>query len=92
MDARQLEVTAELAMPFSVSLVCDLVGLPEEGRDRLLPWARLGFDSWGPLGPRSEAAAGGYRKLVDYSDTVSVPAHLAPGRWGTGHLRRRRSR
>ncbi len=71
-------------MPFSVSLVCDLVGLPEEGRDRLLPWARLGFDSWGPLGPRSEAAAFGYQCLVNYSDTVSVPEHLEPGRWGAG--------
>ena len=83
-DARQLEVIADLAVPFSVSLVCDLVGLPEEGRDRLLPWARQGFDSWGPLGPRSEAAAFGYQCLVKYSDTVSVPEHLEPGRWGAG--------
>ena len=46
-DRRDVEVVAELAVPFSVSLVCDLVGLPDEGRERLLPWARLGFDSMG---------------------------------------------
>jgi cytochrome P450 len=79
-----LDVVADLAVPFSVSLVCDLVGLPAEGRERLLPWARLGFDSWGPPGPRAEAAAVGYQRLVDYSNTVSVPEHLEPGRWGAG--------
>ena len=83
-DRREVEVVTELAVPFSVSLVCDLVGLPEDGRERLLPWARLGFDSWGPPGPRAEAAADGYRCLVDYSNTVSVPEHLEPGRWGAG--------
>ena len=79
-----MEVVGELAVPFSVSVVCDLVGLPDEGRERLLPWARLGFDSWGPPGPRAEAAAVGYQSLVDYSNTVSVPEHLEPGRWGAG--------
>jgi cytochrome P450 len=81
---RDVEVVAELAVPFSVSVVCDLVGLPEEGRERLLPWARQGFDSWGPPGPRTETAANGYQSLVDYSNTVSVPEHLEPGRWGAG--------
>jgi cytochrome P450 len=83
-DRRDVEVVGELAVPFSVSVVCDLVGLPAEGRERLLPWARLGFDSWGPPGPRAEAAAAGYQSLVDYSNTVSVPEHLEPGRWGAG--------
>ena len=83
-ERRDVEVVAELAVPFSVSLVCDLVGLPDEGRERLLPWARLGFDTWGPPGPRAEAAAVGYQRLVDYSNTVSVPEHLEPGRWGAG--------
>ena len=83
-DRRDVEVISELAVPFSVSVVCDLVGLPDEGRERLLPWARLGFDSWGPPGPRAEAAASGYQSLVDYSNTVSVPEHLEPGRWGAG--------
>ena len=82
--AGQLDVVAEVAAPFSVSLVCDLVGLPAEGRDRLLPLARQGFDTWGPLGPRVEAAVDGYQDLVDYSNTVSVPQHLEPGRWGQG--------
>ncbi len=83
-DRRDVEVVGELAVPFSVAVVCDLVGLPDEGRERLLPWARLGFDSWGPPGPRAEAAALGYQSLVDYSNTVSVPEHLEPGRWGAG--------
>jgi cytochrome P450 len=83
-DRRDVEVVSELAVPFSVSVVCDLVGLPDEGRERLLPWARLGFDSWGPPGRRAEAAAAGYQSLVDYSNTVSVPELLEPGRWGAG--------
>jgi cytochrome P450 len=83
-DRREVEVVADLAVPFSVSLVCDLVGLPDDGRDQLLPWARLGFDSWGPPGTRSDDAAAGYQCLVDYSNTVSVPEHLTPGRWGAG--------
>jgi cytochrome P450 len=81
---RDVEVVGELAVPFSVSVVCDLVGLPYKGREQLLPWARLGFDSWGPPGPRAEAAAVGYQCLVDYSNNVSIPEHLEPGRWGAG--------
>jgi cytochrome P450 len=84
LETRDVEVVADVAVPFSVSLVCDLVGLPEQGRERLLPWARLGFDSWGPPGPRAEAASVGYQYLVEYSNTVSVPGHLEPGRWGAG--------
>ena len=83
-DRRDMEVVGELAVPFSVSVVCDLVGLPEEGRERLLTWARLGFDTWGPPGPRAEAAAVGYQSLVNYSNNVSVPEYLEPGRWGAG--------
>jgi cytochrome P450 len=83
-DRRDVEVIGELAVPFSVSVVCDLVGLPDEGRERLLPWARLGFDTWGPPGPRAEAAAVGYQSLVNYSNSVSVPEYLEPGRWGAG--------
>jgi cytochrome P450 len=83
-DRRDVEVVGELAVPFSVSVVCDLVGLPDEGRERLLPWARLGFDTWGPPGPRAEAAAVGYQSLVNYSNSVSVPEYLEPGGWGAG--------
>jgi cytochrome P450 len=81
-DSGDVEVVTELAGPFSVSVVADLVGLPEEGRDELLPWARRGFDAWGPPGPRVDESALGYGCLVEYSNTVSVPAHLEPGRWG----------
>jgi cytochrome P450 len=65
-----------------VSVVGDLVGLPEQDREHLVSWALDGFDLWGPAGDRYERAKPGFRALVEYSERVAIPGRLTPGGWG----------
>jgi hypothetical protein len=82
MDARQLEVIAELAMPFSVPVELQSQTPEPEEREPLALF--LLVDRSNSMGYQSEGLrAGESFRIVDYSDTVSVPEHLEPGRWGT---------
>ncbi|MBV9567145.1 MAG: cytochrome P450 [Hyphomicrobiales bacterium] len=50
------DVATELAPHLPVSIVSELVGLPEEGRERMLDWAPANFDCFGPINERTKAA------------------------------------
>jgi cytochrome P450 len=78
-----VEVVHDLGTAFSVSVVGDLVGLPEEGRHDLVQYALDGFDMWGPTGERYERGRPGFECLLDYVAQVAVPERLTPGGWGT---------
>jgi cytochrome P450 len=77
-----IEAVHDLGAAFSVSVVCDLVGLPEEGRDQLVRYALDGFDLWGLPGERYERAKPGFQALLDYVEHVAIPERMTPGRWG----------
>ena len=77
------DAVGDLARPYTVSVVADLVGLPEEGRSRLLAGSNAGFDRFGPAEPalpgrgaRIPAAAGlradGGRALAASTRTASA--------------------
>jgi cytochrome P450 len=76
------DAAADLAQPYSVNLVADLVGLPIEGREHLLPRAEAAFNTFGPGNARMAAALNGLRDLYEYSQHTAVPGNLTPGRWG----------
>ena len=46
----------DFAQHLPVSVVSHLVGLPEDGRQRMLDWAAATFDALGPMNARAEAA------------------------------------
>jgi cytochrome P450 len=77
------DAVGDLAEPFVVSVVGDLVGLPPEGRSELLANSAAGFDRFGPPNRRYHEAEAGFRRLIDYATTVAVPGRLVPGGWGT---------
>jgi cytochrome P450 len=77
-----LDAVHDLGAAFSVSVVGDLVGLPDEGREHLVQMALDGFDLWGPPGDRYERAKPGSRALLDYVERVAVPEHMTPDGWG----------
>lgn len=78
----RFDAVAELAGPYSVKVVADLVGLPEDERSLLLDRAARAFDTMGPDCPRTSAGQSGLRELFDYSRSVVDERRLASGRWG----------
>jgi cytochrome P450 len=88
------DAVGDLAQPYTVSVVGDLVGLPEEGRSQLLAGSNAGFDRFGPANRHYRAAEPAFRQLLDYVQTVAVPGRLDPdgigarlyATAGNGHL------
>jgi cytochrome P450 len=77
------DAVADLAHRYSVQVVADLCGLPEEGREHLIERASAAFDTFGPDNELCLAAWDGFFELFDYATNVATPDRLTPGRWGT---------
>jgi cytochrome P450 len=77
----RFDAATELAPHLPVSIVSDLVGLPEAGRERMLEWAAANFDCFGPLNDRTVAAFEIVKEMVHYAYTEAVPGKLRPGGW-----------
>jgi cytochrome P450 len=71
---------ADFARFLPVSVVSHLVGLPEEGRERMLAWAAATFDALGPWNARAQAGAKELLELVRYALAVER-SRLAPDGW-----------
>lgn len=78
---KTFDVATELAPHLPVSIVSELVGLPEEGRERMLDWAPANFDCFGPINERTKAAFPIVGEMVNYAFTQCVPGKLKPGGW-----------
>jgi cytochrome P450 len=76
------DAVRDLAQPYTLSVIADLVGLPEEGHSELLANSDAGFNRFGPDNERFRAAEPGFQRLIDYVRTVAVPGRLTPGRKG----------
>ena len=71
---------ADFARRLPVSIVSRLVGLPEEGRERMLEWAAAGFDAVGPLNARAQAAMPQLLEMFRYAGGVRGET-LRPEGW-----------
>lgn len=74
----------DLARPYSLGVVADLVGLPDEGREHLIERATAAFNTFGPDNELLRSSLGGFRDLFQYCTDVATPDRLAPGGWGEG--------
>jgi cytochrome P450 len=70
----------DFAQHLPVAIVSHLVGLPEEGRQRMLEWARATFDALGTMNARGEAALPLLFEMVAYAAGVTR-ASLRPDGW-----------
>jgi len=73
--------TGELATYLPVTIVSNTVGLPEEGRERMMQWSIGLFDCFGPLNERVRNAMPVLSEMMDYARTHAVPGKLKPGSW-----------
>ena len=71
----------ELAQHLSVTIVSHAVGLPEEGRERMLEWAAAAFNGFGPMNRRTLESFDTMKKTMNYALTQCVRGKLKPGGW-----------
>ncbi len=70
----------DFAQHLPVAVVSHLVGLPEDGRQRMLDWAAATFDALGPMNARAEAAFPFLAEMVGYAGSVER-TRLRPDGW-----------
>lgn len=75
------DAATDLAQHLPVTLVSDLVGLPEEGREQMLEWAAANFNCFGPMNARAEASFPVLQGAVAYSTDPTLRERLKPGGW-----------
>ncbi|WP_163268667.1 cytochrome P450 [Chelativorans alearense] len=78
---KKFDAATELAHHLPITIVSDLVGLPEEGRERMLVWAPANFDCFGPINARTNAAFPVVGEMVEYAFSQCVPGKLKPDGW-----------
>jgi cytochrome P450 len=75
------DVATELAPHLPVNIVSNLVGLPEEGRSKMLVWASEMFNCFGPMNDRAAQAFPVLGEMVAYATSQAVKGKLKPGSW-----------
>ena len=76
---------ADLARHLPLTIVTELVGLAEDGRENMLHWAAAAFDILGVQNERGQCGMQTMTEMRRYIATEAVPERLKPGSW-TGRL------
>jgi cytochrome P450 len=77
----RFDAVTELAHHLPLAVVSNMVGLPEEGRERMLVWASQMFNCFGPRNERTVSAFPVLEEMVNYAATQAVRGKLKPGSW-----------
>ena len=78
------DAATELANHLPVEVVSNLVGLPEQGRERMLVWAEELFNCFGQINDGTIASFPVLDEMMNYATTEAVPSKLKPGSWADG--------
>lgn len=78
----RFDAVSDFAQYLPVTIVAELVGLPEAGREKMLTWASATFNLFGPENnARARAAFNELRDLKAFLDEYGTPDKLKPGGW-----------
>ena len=80
-EKKHFDAATDLAQHLPVTIVSELVGLPEEGRERMLVWAPANFDCFGPINQRTLDAFPIVEEMVRFAFEDCVPGKLKPDGW-----------
>lgn len=84
-DQGRFEVVTELAEHLPMTVVSDLVGLPDHGRAKMLDWAAAIWDTQGPADDRAAAAMPAVEEFLAFAANDAVPGKIHPDGWAA-HL------
>jgi cytochrome P450 len=71
----------ELATALPIDIVASAIGLPQEGRERMLVWAEQMYNCFGPLNDRARNAFPVLDEMMHYATTQALRGKLRPGGW-----------
>jgi cytochrome P450/ferredoxin-NADP reductase len=80
LTVRDFETMRDLATHLPLTIVRDLVGLPDYGRENMLRWANATFDLLGAQNARGKAALEVFLEQRRFAQT-QTPEMLKPGSW-----------
>jgi cytochrome P450 len=80
-DKKEFCAAGELAIYLPLTIVSNAVGVPEEGRERMMEWSIGMFNCFGPMNDRARESLPVLDELVDYAKNQAVPGKLKPGSW-----------
>lgn len=81
-DGTAFDAMAELAVAYPLQVFSEAVGLPAEGRDNLIGYARMVFDMFGPRNERFDAALADGGHTRDWIAAHCQPENLRPDGMG----------
>ena len=76
------DAVTELAQQMPMSIVADLIGIPPEGREILIPGAESFFACFGPMNSFMETKVPVVTAFNEWMASVSRRDKLTPGSWG----------
>jgi cytochrome P450 len=83
---RRFCAVTELATALPIDIVAGAVGLPRQGRERMLVWAEQMYNCFGPLNDRARKAFPVLDEMMHYATTQAVRGKLRPGGWAEAIL------
>ncbi|WP_308163256.1 cytochrome P450 [Nocardia alni] len=81
----RFEVVTELAEHLPMTVVSELVGLPDHARAKMLDWAEAIWDTQGPADERAAAARPAVEEFLAFAANDAVPGKIDPDGWAA-HL------
>jgi cytochrome P450 len=76
------DAVTDLCARLPLEAVADLIGLPPERRERLLPGSDAVFATFAPLDARIQVRMPACQSYFEYMMSFTDPSKLAPGSWG----------
>jgi cytochrome P450/ferredoxin-NADP reductase len=80
-ERSSFDAIADIATHLPLTIVRDLVGLPDFGRNNMLRWANATFDLLGVQNARGKAAIDVFLEQRRFAQSQVKPENLKPGSW-----------
>ena len=77
-----VEAVSQIACFLPLTVVTELVGMPDDATAKMLPWAAASFNGMAPLSmPGTAPALATISEMIGYIADPSLPERLRPGSW-----------
>jgi cytochrome P450 len=81
-NGSEVEAVSQISCHLPLSVVTELVGMPDDATDRMLPWAAASFNGMAPdIMPGTAPALATIGEMMGYIADPSLPGRLRPGSW-----------
>lgn len=80
-ERKQVDGMADIAHVLPLTVVSELVGLPENGKKSMLRWAAATFNAMGPMNELGKEALPQIRELHEFCIKDAVPGNLKADGW-----------